>query len=95
MTFTSLNEDATLEWLDTEPCVIRFRYSNRFYGSCTFKARLDRNLLSWNLNRESLTVENCENLKIAPTALVELSTVCLRRVLLKCSKSAGSASSKS
>jgi len=83
MTFTSLNETAKLEWLDPKKMTIRFEYSNRFYGSCRFKARLEKRLPSWTLNKNSLLLENYENLRIEPQALLDLSTTCLRRILLK------------
>ena len=83
MQFTDLNETARLEWLDTENLTFRFEYSSRFYGSCTFVARVAKYRAQLVLDRSSLSTEKHAVKRGELPALLKLATIFLERLLLR------------
>ena len=83
MQFTDLNETARLEWVDAEDLTFRFEYSNRFYGSCTFVARVVKYHTHWILDRSSLSTEKHAVKRGELPGLLKLATIFLKRLLLR------------
>ena len=82
MEFSNLNEEAQLEWIDVENLAFQFRYSNRFYGSCTFVATLKRGRDRVFLDQESLRSEKFDVKRGSAPVLLSLSVMFLNHILI-------------
>lgn len=81
--FRELNETVTIEHLDRRIRLVRLRYANPFYGTCSIRLRFYRlqDGRPW-IDPDSLQVENCQGrtetskslLHVAQRALVRLAT---------------------
>jgi hypothetical protein len=82
--FSNLNEEAKLEWVDVERLAFEFEYSNRFYGSCTFVAKLRSGRNRLLLDQESLSAERFEVKRGSSAVLLSLSMIYLNHILINC-----------
>jgi hypothetical protein len=81
--FTDLHERARLEWLDAEDLTFPSSYSNRFYGSCTFVARVAKCRPNLIPNGNSLLPEKYAVKSGELFALVKPAIIFLQRLLLR------------
>ena len=83
MGFERINEKGRIERIAQERPLFRFEYTNNFYGSCTFTARLvERKNQPLRLDAKSVSVETHEIKKGGLTRLLSAARVFFRTVLV-------------
>jgi hypothetical protein len=79
----TINESATLEWINEKDLHFRLTYTNRFYGSCTVSARLSRMGEQLTLDKESVYVEDQQVKHGEPSTLLRVTLDFFKQLLIK------------
>ncbi|HUG44771.1 MAG TPA: hypothetical protein VMN76_11085 [Acidobacteriota bacterium] len=83
MKIETVNERATLEWVNLAQLQIAFHYESSFYGSCRLSCRIKRVNSSLRIDPKTVMIEERHLLRGGEANLCRIATDCLNRLLIQ------------